>query len=58
MSEDKDIVEAKSGFSVVIVIVVALLSLAIGYGAGAFTGQPVLTALGNKQEKVLPNSAV
>lgn len=53
MSEDKDLVEAKSGFSVVIVIVVALLSLAIGYGAGAFTGQPVLAALGVGEDKAV-----
>ena len=43
MSEET---EVKSGFSAVVLIVAALLSLVLGYGAGAFTGQPVLAALG------------
>jgi flagellar basal body-associated protein FliL len=38
--------EVKSGFSAVALIMAALLSLVLGYGAGAFTGQPVLAALG------------
>ena len=51
MSEDVEIIETKSGFSVVILIVTALLSLVLGYGAGAFTGQPVLAALGMTEEE-------
>ena len=46
MSEDVEIIETKSGFSVVILIVTAFSNLVLGYGAGAFTGQPVLAALG------------
>lgn len=54
MSEDVEIIETKSGFSVVILIVTAVLSLVLGYGAGAFTGQPVLAALGMTEEAPAP----
>ena len=47
MSEEEVAVEnEKSGGSVVKIVVVGVLSLLIGYGAGAFTGQPLLAALG------------
>ena len=47
MSEEEVAVEnEKSGGSVVKIAVVGVLSLLIGYGAGAFTGQPLLAALG------------
>ena len=46
MSEEADVTEVKTGFSVVMLAVAALLSLIIGYAAGAFTGQPVLAAMG------------
>ena len=47
MSEEEVAVEnEKSGGSVVKIAVVGVLSLFIGYGAGAFTGQPLLAALG------------
>ena len=46
MSEEADVTEVKTGFSVVMLAVAALLSLIIGYAAGAFTGQPLLAAMG------------
>ena len=46
MSEDIEVTEAKNGFSVVILLVAVIVSLILGYGAGAFTGQPMLSALG------------
>ena len=47
MSEEEVAVEnEKSGGSVVKIAVVGVLSLLIGYGAGAFTGHPLLAALG------------
>lgn len=46
MSEEVDVTEVKTGFSVVMLMVAALLSLIVGYAAGAFTGQPVLAAIG------------
>lgn len=49
MSEET---EMKSGFSAVVLITAALLSLVLGYGAGAFTGQPVLAALGIASEGI------
>ncbi len=50
MSEDVESTKVKSGFSAVVLIAAALLSLVLGYGAGAFTGQPVLAALGLVEE--------
>jgi len=38
--------EAKKGFSLVVMAIATVLSLAIGFGAGAFTGQPVLALVG------------
>ncbi|MEC8529255.1 MAG: flagellar basal body-associated FliL family protein [Pseudomonadota bacterium] len=46
MSDDVESTKVKSGFSAVVLIAAALLSLVLGYGAGAFTGQPILAALG------------
>ena len=46
MSEDVESTKVKSGFSAVVLTAAALLSLVLGYGAGAFTGQPILAALG------------
>ena len=46
MSEDIEVKEVKSGFSAVILFLAVIVSLITGYGAGAFTGQPVLAALG------------
>ena len=47
MSEEEVAVEnEESGGSVVKIAVVGVLSLLIGYGAGAFTGQPLLAVLG------------
>ena len=46
MSEEVDVTDVKTGFSVVMLMVAALLSLIVGYAAGAFTGQPVLAAIG------------
>jgi flagellar basal body-associated protein FliL len=46
VSEEVDVTEVKTGFSVVMLMVAALLSLTIGYAAGAFTGPPVLAAIG------------
>jgi len=46
VSEEVDVTEVKTGFSVVMLMVAALLSLIVGYAAGAFTGQPVLAAIG------------
>ena len=40
----------KSKGSIVIILTVAVLSLAVGYGAGAFTGQPLVAALGMEKE--------
>ena len=47
-----DETETKSGFSAVVLVLAALLSLVLGYGAGAFTGQPVLAALGMASEGI------
>ena len=46
MSDELAVENEKSGGSGVKLAVVGVLSLLIGYGAGAFTGQPVLAALG------------
>ena len=47
MSEEEVAVEnEKSGGSVVKTAIVGMLSLMIGYGAGAFTGKPLIAALG------------
>jgi flagellar basal body-associated protein FliL len=45
VSED-EITQVKAGFSVVTVSMVALLNLLIGYGAGAYTGEAVMAAIG------------
>lgn len=50
MSEDVESTKVKSGFSAVVLVAAALLSLVLGYGAGAFTGQPILAALGLSEE--------
>ena len=50
MSEEEVAVEnEKPGGSVIKLVIVGLLSLMIGYGAGAFTGQPLVAALGLDQ---------
>ena len=46
MSDELAVENEKSGGSGVKLAIVGVLSLLIGYGAGAFTGQPVLAALG------------
>ena len=46
MSDELAVENEKSGGSGVKLAVVGVLSLLIGYGAGAFTGQPLLAALG------------
>ena len=47
MSEEEVAVEnEKSGGSVIKLAIVGVLCLMIGYGAGAFTGQPLVAALG------------
>ena len=62
MSEDVESTKVKSGFSAVVLIAAALLSLVLGYGAGAFTGQPILAALGlgpdESQEPELANEEI
>ena len=51
MSEEEVAVEnEKSGGSVIKLALVGVLGLMIGYGAGAFTGQPLVAALGLGQE--------
>ena len=50
MSEEEVAVEnEKSGGSVIKLALVGVLGLMIGYGAGAFTGQPLVAALGLDQ---------
>ena len=47
MSEEEVAVEnEKPGGSVIKLVLVGVLSLMVGYGAGAFTGQPLVAALG------------
>ncbi len=62
MSEDVESTKVKSGFSAVVLTAAALLSLVLGYGAGAFTGQPILAALGlgpdESQEPQLANEEI
>ena len=52
MSDDVDFqdVNGKKGFSALLVLVIAIVCLLGGYGAGAFTGGPVLVALGLAEE--------
>lgn len=60
MSEEEVAVEnEKSKGSLVKVVAVAVLSLVVGYGAGAFTGGPLVAALGMGEETdVQPDEAV
>ena len=53
MSDEAEIEDGKSSGSIVKILAVALLSLVIGYGAGAFTGQPLLAAVGLSPESGL-----
>lgn len=46
MSEELEVADAKPGFSTVMLLIAVTLSLLLGYGAGVFTGKPVLAALG------------
>lgn len=52
MSED-EVTDTKTGFSMVTLAVVALLTLLVGYGAGTFTGDVLLGAIGFGEEKTL-----
>ena len=52
MSED-EVTDTKTGFSMVTLAVVALLTLLVGYGAGTFTGDILLGAIGFGEEKTL-----
>ena len=53
MSDEAEIEDRKSSGSIVKILAVAVLSLVIGYGAGAFTGQPLLAAVGLSPESGL-----
>ena len=46
MNDEVAVENEKSGSSVTKLALVAVLCLLVGFGAGAFTGQPVLAALG------------
>lgn len=50
MSDEVAVENAKSNGSVVKILTVAALSLVVGYGVGAFTGQPLIAALGMGEE--------
>lgn len=50
MSEEVAVENEKSGGSVIKLAIVGVFGLMIGYGAGAFTGQPLVAALGLGQE--------
>ena len=52
MSED-EVTDTKTGYSMVTLAVVALLTLLVGYGAGTFTGDVLLGAIGFGEEKTL-----
>lgn len=52
MSED-EVTDTKTGYSMVTLAVVALLTLLVGYGAGTFTGDILLGAIGFGEEKTL-----
>lgn len=58
MSEEVDVTEAKKGFSAVMLAAAALLSLIIGYTGGAFTGQPLLAAIGLGSDSVAETEEV
>lgn len=49
MNDEFAVENEKSKGSVVKILAVAVLSLVIGYGAGAFTGRPLVAALGMEQ---------
>ena len=46
MSDELAVENETSGGSVVKLLAIGIVSLLVGYGAGAFTGQPLLMALG------------
>ena len=50
MNDEVAVENEKSKGSLVKVVAVAVLSLVVGYGAGAFTGQPLVVALGMSEE--------
>ena len=59
MNDEVAVENEKSKGSLVKVVAVAVLSLVVGYGAGAFTGQPLVAALGMSEETELkPDEAV
>ena len=59
MNDEVAVENEKSKGSLVKVVAVAVLSLVVGYGAGAFTGQPLVAALGMSEEAdVKPDEAV
>ena len=60
MSDDVEVeaTTAKKGLSPLVAALIGVLSLVIGYGAGAFTGGPVLAMLGLAEEASVEELAV
>lgn len=60
MSDDVEVevTTAKKGLSPLVAALIGVLSLVIGYGAGAFTGGPVLAMLGFGEEAPVEEMAV